>query len=30
VNVFGRLTGDATCLTRVREGGKVKITALGD
>jgi hypothetical protein len=28
VNVIGRITGDATRLTRVREGGKVKITAL--
>jgi hypothetical protein len=30
VNVFGRITGDSSRLARVREGGKVKITALGD
>jgi hypothetical protein len=30
VNVFGRITGDASRLTRVRDGARVKITALGD
>lgn len=28
VNVFGRVTGDATRLSRVRAGGKVKLTRL--
>ena len=28
VNVFGRVTGDATRLSRVRPGGKVKLTRL--
>jgi hypothetical protein len=28
VNVFGRITGDAARLDRVREGGKVRITRL--
>lgn len=29
VNVFGRITGDATRLARVRPGGRVKLTRLG-
>ena len=28
VNVFGRITGDATRLSRVRDGGRVRITRL--
>jgi len=28
VNVFGRITGDATRLARVRAGGKVRLTRL--
>ncbi len=28
VNVFGRITGDATRLARVREGGRVRLTRL--
>ncbi len=28
VNVFGRITGDATRLSRVRPGGRVKLTRL--
>jgi len=30
VNVFGRITGDATRLARVNEGDRVRLTALSD